>query len=527
MPEPIKSPYFFATKPSGVSSHRPDQDKLGFVEWLSQKYQQKFYVVHRLDKETSGQMLFATSSEAAKSLALLFENQLIEKTYYFVSDKKSKELSWKVASTIAKRGTEWISIPGGDEARTEIERAGESDGFFLYRARPLTGKTHQIRLHAKDSQVPILGDKLYGGKAFPRLMLHSQSIQWHQGDERVYKESPLPLLFENLSLLKDPQLCGWIAAVDRRKTLYPELIDTEQCLRLVHKESGDLRVDQFGSTKILGWWKDEPPTESEKTKIEKLAQGMNWGSWSFYWRPKGEKGDELQTILSGGEVPSDWTFCEGAVRYQGRLERGHNCGLFFDQRDRRDWVFQSSNNKKILNLFAFTCGFSLSAAMGGADKVVSVDLSKRYLQWGQKNFALNDLNPEDPRFEFRAMDSLKYLDWARRKGLQFDIVVCDPPSFSRDGKKTFKVDKQFAELIAACTQVLSPEGVLLFSTNFEKWDFLQWKRQLKDGLSQWGFSRIGVSPSQWDFEWQVQEANLKAFFLFNPCAPPHLGVQDA
>jgi 23S rRNA (cytosine1962-C5)-methyltransferase len=187
--------------------------------------------------------------------------------------------------------------------------------------------------------------------------------------------------------------------------------------------------------------------------------------------------------------------------------------LFLYQRERRDWVKNHCKDKRVLNLFAFTCGFSLAAASGGATEVISVDLSKKYLNWGRENFELNGFDPNEDKFRWMAMDSIDYLTWSQKKGFKYDIIVCDPPSFSRHkkSKKTFKIDRDFADLIKLCLERLNPKGILLFSTNFEKWRLEQWTQQIEK--KNFPIKKLQVSSSQWDYEWQSKDAGLKAFFL--------------
>ena len=197
------------------------------------------------------------------------------------------------------------------------------------------------------------------------------------------------------------------------------------------------------------------------------------------------------------------------------MDRGQNVGLFLDQRENRQRIYESSKSKSVLNLFAFTCGFSVQAARGGAAKVVSVDLFRSYLDWGKENFRENELDPDLQHYEWRCMDSLEYLAWAKKKDLRFDTIICDPPSFSRSkkSKKVFRVDKDFGVLLKACADRLNLGGTLFFSTNFEKWDANLWFEKLSTTAQEAGLEAIEQNPSQWDFEWQTKAAMLKSFCL--------------
>ena len=99
-------------------------------------------------------------------------------------------------------------------------------------------------------------------------------------------------------------------------------------------------------------------------------------------------------------------------------------GLFLDQRDNRRRIRAQARGKDVLNLFAYTCGFSVAAAAGGAASTVSVDLSPKALEWGRANFALSHLDPSD--HQFIKSDAFDYLRRAARQGKRFDIIILDP-----------------------------------------------------------------------------------------------------
>ena len=127
----------------------------------------------------------------------------------------------------------------------------------------------------------------------------------------------------------------------------------------------------------------------------------------------------------------------------------------------------ATRNTELLNIFAYTCAFSVCAAKAGA-KTTSLDLSKKYLEWGRRNFVLNDLDPAEHDFIFGDA-----FDWMRRlakKGRAFDVIVLDPPTFSQSKERgVFRVEKNYGELVSAALPLLKPEGVLLASTNAADW----------------------------------------------------------
>jgi 23S rRNA (cytosine1962-C5)-methyltransferase len=121
----------------------------------------------------------------------------------------------------------------------------------------------------------------------------------------------------------------------------------------------------------------------------------------------------------------------------------------------------------VLNCFAYTCGFSVCAALGGA-RTTSLDLSKKYLEWGRRNFTLNGLDPA--RHDFIFGDAFDWLRRLAKKGRAFDAVLLDPPTFSQSKESgVFRAEKDYGRLATAALPVLKPGGVLFASTNAAEW----------------------------------------------------------
>lgn len=143
-------------------------------------------------------------------------------------------------------------------------------------------------------------------------------------------------------------------------------------------------------------------------------------------------------------------------------------GLFLDHRLTREWVYQQSNHKKVLNLFCYTGSVSVYAALGGADKVLSVDMSNTYLKWTKENLLLNDCDNEEQYPILRA-DCMDLLEHPLKFELKdkFDLIFLDPPSFSNSKKMADSMDIQrdHAQMIQYAVHLLADGGQLLFSTN--------------------------------------------------------------
>lgn len=158
---------------------------------------------------------------------------------------------------------------------------------------------------------------------------------------------------------------------------------------------------------------------------------------------------------------------ENGLKFIVNLTDYLDTGLFLDHRLTRQMVREQSNGKKVLNLFAYTGSFSVYAAAGGAEEVITVDLSKTYLNWAQRNLVLNGFaDPE--KYKFHHADVKQYL-----KGLPadyFDLVVMDPPTFSNSQRMEdiLDIQRDHVELINDCLHSMVAGGTLYFSTNFTK-----------------------------------------------------------
>ena len=165
----------------------------------------------------------------------------------------------------------------------------------------------------------------------------------------------------------------------------------------------------------------------------------------------GDPAENLETIAT-----------ERHLRFGIDFGTGYSPGLFLDQRENRRYVRHLAP-KRMLNCFAYTCSFSVSAASVGAT-TLNVDISKKYLTRGRENFALNSLKTIDHRFIVDDVGTV--LPRLARKGEKFDVIILDPPTFSRaPGGKTFQIEHDFENLLIAALQLAERDSHLLLSTN--------------------------------------------------------------
>ena len=142
--------------------------------------------------------------------------------------------------------------------------------------------------------------------------------------------------------------------------------------------------------------------------------------------------------------------------------------MFLDHRETRRLVAKIAKDKRVLNLFAYTCSFSVHAAVAGAAYTKSVDMSNTYTNWGRDNFNLNSLSEKNN--EIVRDDCMKFLEDAQRSKDLFDIIIIDPPTISRSKKmdQMFDIQKDHPFLITKALNLLKKDGVIFFSTNSKK-----------------------------------------------------------
>src|SRR5436853_5116886 len=188
-------------------------------------------------------------------------------------------------------------------------------------------------------------------------------------------------------------------------------------------------------------------------ELSAWSKSMEFPSGRVFARFLPKKNEERETpkLLSGAESENLQTVViENRLKFGIDFGAGYSVGLFIDQRQNRRFVGQTKP-KRLLNCFAYTCSFSVAAGSVGA-QTVNVDLSKKSLARGRQNFVLNSLPTNDHRFI--ADDVLSVLPRMARKGEKFDMIILDPPTFSRSHRgKTFHVERDFEDLLSSALEL--------------------------------------------------------------------------
>ncbi|PTA69887.1 class I SAM-dependent methyltransferase [Deinococcus arcticus] len=185
-----------------------------------------------------------------------------------------------------------------------------------------------------------------------------------------------------------------------------------------------------------------------------------------------------------GEPLPELVATEAGVPFLIRPGADLSTGLFTDARPARAWVRAHSAGRRVLNTFAYTCGFGLSAALGGAAAVKNVDLSRKVLAWGQANYALSGLSA--PEQDFLYGDVFEWLTRLERRGDHFDLVVLDPPSFARGKSGVWRAERDYARLAGLAARVTAPGGRVLTLLNHAGVSGPQLGRMVQSGLREQG-----------------------------------------
>lgn len=184
----------------------------------------------------------------------------------------------------------------------------------------------------------------------------------------------------------------------------------------------------------------------------------------------------IENEMVYGDVSYPIIVEENFLHYYVHLLDGPMTRFFIDQREVRKSLLNSSHGQTFLNLFAYSGSFSIAAAKNGMT-TTSVDLAKRSIELIRENFIINEIDVD--AHAIYIMDTFDYLRYAARKGLTFDCILIDPPSFARNKSKVFKVERDYPKLIEAALAVLAKNGTLILSQNLESFTLNQFKSQIK------------------------------------------------
>ena len=334
-------------------------------------------------------------------------------------------------------------------------------GFVLLEASDLAD------VHLKDQEVEVHSQ---GGNFLGTAYLSQQNkgLGWFVSKDKVaFNQAFFETLFRK--------------AKEKRKAYYQD--DLTTAFRLFNQEGdgfGGLTVDLYGDYAVFSWY-NSYVYQIRQTISEAFRQVFP-EVLGTYEKIRFKGLDYESAHVYGQEAPDFFTVLENGVLYQVFMKDGLMTGIFLDQHEVRGSLVDGlAMGKSLLNMFSYTAAFSVSAAMGGASQTTSVDLAKRSRELSQAHFQANGISTDD--HSFIVMDVFEYFKYAKRKGLTYDVIVLDPPSFARNKKQTFSVAKDYHKLISQSLEILNPEGIIIASTNAANVSRQKFTEQIDKGFA--------------------------------------------
>ena len=487
-------------KPAFVSTHAPEPDRKDdahsrVMASLQEAGDARPYLgIHqRLDRDTSGVLVFTRRKEANRAMAEQFEGRRVQKTYVAaVLGKLGPERGVLRHKLVPGRDGVMLALPPtareGQEAITRWRVLARRGDRALLELTPETGRTHQIRVQLAAVGAPIAGDPVYGGAPATRLLLHAAALGLrHPGTgQPVTFRSPVPPSFARWvdgaaeALPTDAATLEALLrqAADRRYGVAHLAATT--AFRLANG-AGDgvpgVDVDVYGDHLVVALSSEEALAAREAVLDAAVALGP--AGVYLKLRPKHasvlvdtRREDVAPRAPSrGAPAPDELTIHELGLPYLVRLGDGLSTGIFVDQRENRRRVRELSGGARVANLFAYTGAFTVAAVAGGARSSVTVDISPGSLTWARKNLEtlVGEIPPatgtEPARHETIPADALAWLARVAAQGEPFDLLILDPPSFATTKQGRFSADGDYRKLAALAFRALAPGGRLLACTN--------------------------------------------------------------
>jgi 23S rRNA (cytosine1962-C5)-methyltransferase len=258
----------------------------------------------------------------------------------------------------------------------------------------------------------------------------------------------------------------------------------------------DLTIDDFAGRWLM----------QTKGGSAPAALPGNLGYQSLYWKRLHQTEKAAPVLLAGTPADRPFPILEGGRSFEVDFHAGYSQGIFLDQRTNREKLFKLAEGRTVLNAFAYTCAFGVAAAAGGGT-TTNLDLSRRSLEWGKRNYQLNHLDLAEHDFIYG--DVFDWLGRFSRGRRRFDIIILDPPTFSRNRQSmTFRVETDYGSLVQLALHCLEIDGILLCCTNSRSITLETFRKTLRQLISR--NCKIESVPMPPDF---TGEQYLKSFWV--------------
>lgn len=237
--------------------------------------------------------------------------------------------------------------------------------------------------------------------------------------------------------------------------------DLLQCQRVFHgrghafKHLEHVNVDWFSPVLLITLY--QPVEQSWLSELIAPLREMFAECHSIQVQHRYQKYAPIDVLF--GEEVTHTIVNEHGLKYHIHLGQSQNCGLFLDMANGRKWLLENAQEKNILNLFAYTCAFSIAAMAGGAKQVVNIDMAKAALSKGRENHKLNQQDISKVKFE--GVDIFKSYGRLKKYG-PYDVLVCDPPSFQ---KGSVDIERDYKKIIKRIPQLMNHGADILLCLN--------------------------------------------------------------
>ena len=273
---------------------------------------------------------------------------------------------------------------------------------------------------------------------------------------------------------------------------------------------GGLTIDFYNGFVVFSWY--NPFIYSQKKAIVKAFQVVFPDIKGAYEKLRFADSQLESQYLFGEEAQEPLLVMENGVTYATYLNEGLMTGIFLDQKNVRGALVNGLvAGKTLLNMFSYTGAFSVAAAVGGASQTTSVDLAKRSLDKTREQFLVNGIEPDSQKIY--VMDVFGYFNYAKKKNLTYDIVVLDPPSFARNGKKTFSVAKNYGELVEEAVDILENNGTLIASTNAANVSDKKFRQMVEESLKNKGVKFTIFQEEKLPADFQIADSFPEGNYL--------------
>ncbi len=448
----------------------------------------RFATVPQLDRETSGVVCFAERGD--RLLTALDDPQApVRRTFLGIVERAPPP-----------------RLESGDctvDVRVVEERAGR----VMIRAFLRSGRPSRVRGLFRGAGFPLAGDR-EGGVPAPRLMLHLARLEF----AGAAWTAPAPgAMVDWLQRTRRSVAERLVTAMERRYHLWRDPATT--AFRLAHGEADELpglELDRYGDYAVV-----QVHEQALEDSLDPLCEAVfAFGPRGLYLkrRPVRSSGVTVEERRRrapaaphlGESAPEPYSVMEGGLPFEVQLGGGMSTGIFLDQRENRQRVRAASKDRAVLNLFGYTGAFSVAAAAGGARSSVTVDASAPALASASQALA---------RFqgahEVRRGDVFELLSSGELEG-PFDLIVCDPPTFSRSRRHVWASGRGWVELTQALVDRLTPDGELLICSNDRRLRPEGFRRLVGEGVGDRG--RIAQFGPPAEYPW-VDVPHLKSAWV--------------